>query len=207
MEHKSVTAQMELKSLDEKGTFEGYASVYGIEDYDGDVIQKGAFLDAVKNAGEGKMPKMLWQHNPTIIVGKFTELREDANGLFVKGQLIQEVEKGKEAYTLMKAGVLDGMSVGFNISQASNRKGGGRDITKADLWEISIVTWGANPEALVSSVKCVDNKRDFERLLRDAGFSQKEAKRITAEGFEPKSDRDDSDLVESLTSITDNLRK
>ena len=198
MEHKTFTAHLNLKSLDEGGIFEGYASVFGVQDSDGDVIVKGAFRKSIERfQSKGKMPKMLWQHNPSIIVGKYLELREDDYGLFVKGALILEVEKGREAYALMKAGELDAMSVGFNIDAAgAGVNGRGRVIEDVDLWEISLVTWGANPDALITSIKSISTPRDFERFLRDSGFSRKEALAITANGFKAVAEQCDSESVE-----------
>jgi HK97 family phage prohead protease len=146
------------------------------------------------------MPKMLWQHNPSIIVGKFLEIREDEHGLWVKGTLILEVEKGREAYALMKAGELDAMSVGFNIASAGAGSRG-RLIEEADLWEISLVTWGANPEALITSVKSIATQRDFERFLRDSGFSRKEAVTITAHGFQPDGEQGEPVSPEVLDTL------
>ncbi len=213
MNTKQLDTPFQLKSLDEGGHFEGYASVFGVKDSDGDVIVKGAFAESIKRFHErGKMPKMLWQHNPSIIVGKFTEIREDDHGLYVKGSLILEVEKGREAYALMKAGELDAMSVGFNIKNGTRGDGSGIVIDDLDLWEISLVTWGANPDALISSVKSIKTERDFERFLRDSGFSRKEALTITSDGFkklasnnDPR-DADQSDTFERLKKLNQTLK-
>jgi HK97 family phage prohead protease len=206
MNQKNFTAKLEIKAIDtESGIFEGYASVFGVQDSDGDVILKGAFADSLKeHEAKGTMPKMLWQHNFTIVIGKFLEVREDDRGLWVRGQFILEVQKGKEAYALMRAEAIEAMSVGFNIVESGNGDRG-RVITKLDLWEISIVTWGANPEALVSSVKSISTERDFEKFLRDAGFSSKQAKRITAEGYKALDSRDggsdDDELLQELKKL------
>ena len=211
-DQKTLTAPIEIKSLDEGGQFEGYASVFGVQDSDGDVIIKGAFQKSIESYQDrGKYPKMLWQHNPTQIVGKWTEMREDERGLWVKGSLILDVEKGREAYALMKAGELDAMSVGFNISEATAGDMRGRVIEEIDLWEVSLVTWGANPDALITTVKSIDTERNFERFLRDAGFSRKQAQTITAKGFRAAmSDQWDADsvdegLLQSLKSFTTDL--
>ena len=211
MQQKSITAPLEIKNLDEGGSFEGYASVFGVQDSDGDVIVKGAFLKSIEQYREkGKMPKMLWQHNPSIIVGKFMEIQEDDYGLYVKGSLILEVEKGREAYALMKAGELDAMSVGFNIEEAGDNQERGRVISSADLWEISLVTWGANPDAKVTSVKSIDSVRDFERFLRDSGFSRKEALAITANGYKSATDTEqsdsESDELEAIKSLIQSIK-
>lgn len=206
MHSKQITAGLEIKSLDEGGYFEGYASVFGVQDSDGDVIVKGAFTNTL---GTGKKPKMLWQHDTREIIGKWTELSEDDNGLWVKGSLIMETQRGREAYALLKAGVLDAMSVGFNIVGAGQGESmRGRVIDEVDLWEISLVTWGANPEALVTNVKTI---KDFERFLRDAGYSRKQATAIASGGYKAAfgqcdTDSDDDGLTQSLTKLTATLR-
>lgn len=206
MNHKQITTGLEIKSLDEGGYFEGYASVFGVQDSDGDVIVKGAFKQSLES---GKKPKMLWQHDHREVIGKWTELSEDENGLWVKGSLIMDTQRGREAYALLKAGVLDAMSVGFNIVEAGQGESTrGRVIDQVDLWEISLVTWGANPEALVTNVKSI---KDFERFLRDAGYSRKQATAIASGGYKAAFSQCDTDaesagLIQSLNELTATLR-
>jgi HK97 family phage prohead protease len=206
MQSKHITTGLEIKSLNDGGYFEGYASVFGVQDSDGDVIVKGAFSNTLAS---GKKPKMLWQHDAKEIIGKWTELSEDDNGLWVKGSLIMDTQRGREAYAQLKAGVLHAMSVGFNILGAGQGQSTrGRVIDEVDLWEISLVTWGANPEALITNVKSI---RDFERFLRDAGYSRKQAAAITAGGYKAAfgqcdADSDDDAAIQSLTKLTATLR-
>lgn len=195
---KFLTAPMIVKSLDDGGGFEGYASVFGVQDSDGDVIVKGAFDKTLaRHAEKGTKPKMLWMHDMRQLIGSWDEIREDDNGLWVKGHFILEVEKGREAYALMKAGELDSMSVGFNIENATRGQSiGGMVIDEVDLWEISMVTWGANPEAKITNVK------HFDRLLRDAcGLSRKEAKALLAEGYRAAFDLRDAESDDLLQSV------
>ena len=211
---KHISTAFEVKSLDEGGHFEGYASVFGVQDYDGDVIVKGAFRKSIdKYRASSRMPKMLWQHDMRDICGKWQEMYEDDRGLFVKGSLILDTQRGREAYALMKAGVLDGMSIGFNVVEAgpSDQRSHGRVIEEVDLWEVSLVTWGANPDALVTNVKARKSIRDFERFLRDAGFTRSEAVAVAANGYkalETQRESDESEATDGeLASAIANLRK
>jgi len=210
--NRQIYVPFESKAFDESGGFEGYASVFGVQDYDGDVIVRGAFKNTLqKFREESRMPKMLWQHRPDMICGKWTEMQEDDRGLYVKGYCILEVEEGRKAYSLMKAGVLDGMSIGFNIVDGG-RDERGRVISEVDLWEVSLVTWGANPEVLVTRVKARESIRDFEAFLRDAGFSRNEAKALAADGYKALKQRDadedclDAEMVERLQNLTKLLK-
>jgi len=205
MNQKQFTGSLEIKSLDEGGMFEGYASVFGVQDSDGDVIMKGAFKNTIAKAKQtGRMPKMLLQHDIRNLVGKYTDIQEDENGLFVKGRLIMEVQQGREAYALLKEGILDALSVGFNIPPGGAFGANhGLMIEEVDLMEISLVTFGANPEALITNVKSI---KDFERLLRDAGYSRKEATALASHGYKAASNQSDSD-AEALEATRTLLNK
>lgn len=218
-DHKTLTVGLDIKQFnDDSGEFQGYASVFGTVDSDGDVIMPGAFKRTIQeHEARGTMPKMLWQHDFREIVGRFTEMSEDQNGLLVKGYLITDVTKGREAYALMKEGVLDSMSVGFNIvdSGPSESRSMGRVIQEVDLWEVSLVTWGANPDAKVTNVKAREGIREFEGFLRDAGFSRKEAKAIAADGFRAlesqrdagESEAEEDELTKAIQSLTETIKE
>lgn len=146
------------------GTFSGYASLFEVIDSDGDIMAKGCFRATIAAARKAKRPpKMLWQHNRTEPIGVWTDLTEDEKGLRVEGRLVLETELGAKAYALMKAGALDGLSVGFNIIKAvRDAAKNARRIIEVDLREISLVTFGAMPGALVDGVKSAS---DFSPLV------------------------------------------
>ncbi len=141
-------------STAEDGTFEGYASVWGIRDSYGDVVKAGAFAASLTgHKAAGTKPLMLWMHDPSEPVGVWEEVAEDAKGLRVKGRLVLETRRGAEAHALLKAGALDGLSIGFRTVKASTQAGGGRLLEAADLIEISLVTRPANGAARVTGIK------------------------------------------------------
>ncbi len=97
---------------------------------------------------------MLFQHDPAAPIGIWREVREDSRGLFVRGQLMSEVEKGREVLALMRAGAIDGLSIGFRtVKGRTDAKSGVRSLLEVDLWEISVVTFPMLPAARVSAVK------------------------------------------------------
>jgi HK97 family phage prohead protease len=166
-----------LSENNEYGYFEGYASVFNIEDLVGDIIQKGAFTKTLSewNASGRKIP-LLYQHDPRQPIGVIKEIREDDIGLYVEGEINLLTEKGKEAYALLKQGALNGLSIGFEAVK-TNYKNGKRVITEVKLWEISLVTFPANTQAKVISVKKVVPYQDLPLAdmdtLWDAGEARK----------------------------------
>lgn len=150
MKTKIYTNCLEVKSASCEGEFTGYASIYNIVDKFGDVILPGAFRDTLANT---KQILLLWQHDHKEPIGYFAEIRETVHGLFVKGKLLTELIRAREAYTLIKSGVIDGLSIGFEIDDAFFA-GDVRYIKRVTLWEISLVTFPANRDARVQDVKC-----------------------------------------------------
>ena len=130
----------------------GYASLFGKRDQGGDVVQKGAYavsLSALARAG--RQVKMLWQHDPTQPIGVWDEVREDAVGLFVKGRILTEVEKGREAAALLNAGAIDGLSIGYRTVKSERDGKGQRLLSELELWEVSLVTFPMLSEARVAA--------------------------------------------------------
>lgn len=174
----------------EDGTFEGYASVFGVVDQGYDVVERGAFVKSLAR----RKPKMLWQHEMDKPIGVWDEVREDERGLYVKGRLLTDVAKGREALALLKAGALDSMSIGYRTVEATMEQGDRmiRKLLEVDLFEISIVTFPMLPDAKVTGVKSITTERDFEQFLRDAGFSKSEAVAVTLHGFKGLAKRRDA---------------
>ena len=158
-------ARVELAEVDPDGSFEGYASVFGKVDLRRDLVEPGAFRASLERRGTAGI-RMLFQHDPAEPIGTWTEVREDARGLRVKGRLSLAVARGREVHALMRQGGLDGLSIGFRTVRArTDAKSGVRRISEVDLWEISIVTFPMLPEARVAAVKAAPNARAAAALV------------------------------------------
>lgn len=188
--HEVKFMALDLKGVEVDGSFEGYASVFNREDLAGDVVMPGAFADSLKTRGTAGI-KLLFQHDANQPIGVWTTLREDARGLHAQGRLMPEVAKAREVHALMRAGALDGLSIGFRtVSGRRDRASGLRRLEKIDLWEISVVTFPLLPEARIAAVKAspfsgaLPTEREFERwLTRDAGLKRSEARALMGSGF------------------------
>lgn len=133
------------------GAFEGYASLFGLRDTCGDIVERGAFAASLRRSGAAGV-KLLWQHRAEEPIGVWTEIVEDARGLKVRGRLDLSVARAREALSLIGAGALDGLSIGFRTLRAANDpKSGARRLLELDLIEISIVTFPALPQARIGA--------------------------------------------------------
>ncbi len=150
---------LDCKSVSAEGEFKGYASVFNNQDHGRDIVVPGAFAKSLQRRPAGKV-KMLRQHDADEPIGVWLDLTEDAKGLHVKGKLILDTVKGRETHALMRAGALDGLSIGYRtIKDRYDRAKGVRYLEELDVPEISIVTFPMNPRATVASVKGHDPER------------------------------------------------
>ncbi len=142
-------------------TIGGYASVFGVVDSHGDIVIKGAF----SSAKSLQKVKFLWQHDSTKPIGVITSMVEDEYGLYIEANINSSIQQGQEAIALLKQGALSSFSIGFTVSHSSNNSDGYREITSADLWEVSIVTFPANSHAQIHHIK-ERLPKDLEQLNR-----------------------------------------
>lgn len=167
MQHQPPTSFLLKAVNDAKGEIEGYASLYGAEDSEADIVLPGAFDASLRQWNTlGRTPPLLWQHDPAQPIGVWTSIRSDARGLHVRGQLfVNEIARAAEAYALLRRGALSGLSIGYRPEVARrDAKRGVRLLEKVRLFEISLVTFPALDSARISSVKAEDECGHAELL-------------------------------------------
>lgn len=184
--------ELEVKSVGDDGSFTGYGSVFGNVDSYNEVVAPGAFgksLAAI--AAKGRPVPVLWQHQSGQPIGVYESLSEDSHGLLVKGRLLKDdVKQAGEAWALMKAGAVSGLSIGYYVTDdAVDSKTRIRTLKSLDLVEVSLVTFPANDDARVDAIKSklahggLPTLNEFEQLLREAGFSKSQAAVIANRGL------------------------
>ena len=180
------TSKFQVKEYDDDSRIvKGYASVFNNTDSDSDIILSGAYNKSIKEWGpEGKdRIKLVAQHDIGRPVARITELKEDANGLFMEAKFGTHTD-GEDYYRMTKEGIINEFSVGFVPVEKEENEKGGYDISNIKLYEVSMVTVAANDEAVVTDVKNddvlklvkqVDNdklqfklEREILRLMADA---------------------------------------
>ena len=140
-------------AIDRNGNVEGYASLFGELDQARDMVMPGAFAVSLRTRGVRRIP-MLFQHDPAEPVGVWLELREDHRGLYARGRLIPDVQRGRELLSLVRDGAIDGLSIGFRtVKGRIDPKTRIRKLDIVDLWEISIVTFPLLAGARLHAVK------------------------------------------------------
>jgi len=166
-------------SVVDGSVIEGYASLFGACDQGGDVVVTGAYTASLGAlAAVGGRVKMLWQHDPAQPIGVWHEVREDARGLFVKGRILADVDKGREAIALIGAGAIDGLSIGYRTRKASKDSAGKRHLHELELWEVSLVTFPMLPEARVGA----KGDAPEANTLRGLAVALEDARRLLTRG-------------------------
>jgi HK97 family phage prohead protease len=144
--------KFDAKAAEDKlGQFSGRASVYGVVDSYNDVVMPGAFTKSLE-ALAGRIP-VLNQHNPSDVIG-YASLKDSDTALLADGQLVLELASAKDAYTRLQHGLIDGISIGYEVLSDAYVNGV-RQLQEIKLWEISLVTFPANAFARVTDVKSV----------------------------------------------------
>lgn len=222
MDTKRLDYGFELKNLDENtGEIEGFGSTFGNVDRGGDIVEKGAFLDSLRNhEANGTMPAMFFNHDSNEPIGEWMQATETEKGLYLKGKLWidgQPVQKAVQALRMAKSTGMKGLSIGFSIPPDGSEfdENGIRRIKKVKLFEISLVPIPMNAEAQLTAVKSlvdsngeIEDKRTFERALRDLGLTKNQAVGFVAKGYsaltgDPSEQK--TGEPESLRSISDAL--
>lgn len=176
MTQKQITTSLKfcrLQAIEENGEWKisGYATVFGNRNSYGFQIRKGAYS---KLLSEGVNPKMFFNHDSYAVpIGKWTDLREDEIGLKVEGVLTKSVSQAEDIYHAVKAGTVDGLSVGIAWKAADEveLEDGTIEVTMiARLSEISVVTYPSDGKARVTQVLSadeVDEKIESLQSVRD----------------------------------------
>lgn len=152
--------QTEITHIDDKSrVVEGYFSIFGNVDSDGDMIMPGAYSKTLRE--NGKRIKHLWQHDVRYPLAR-PELKEDTKGLWFRST-ISDTSFGRDALKLYADGVIDEHSVGFNTIK-SQKKNGYNEMTELRLWEGSSVTFGANSLAIGGPAKSMGKDDIVKRM-------------------------------------------
>jgi HK97 family phage prohead protease len=157
---------LKVKALDSSGTFTGYASTYGgPPDLVGDVIEPGAYKQAIASQGSGY--PLLWSHLQSEPLG-LAKVSDSAAGLVVNGSLLMSDPAAQRAYAHLKAGSIKGLSIGYTLPNGAGKvtysdDGTTRTLKEVHLHEVSLVAVPANPRAQVVTVKTLGQ---IENVLR-----------------------------------------
>lgn len=145
-----------------EGQFSAYASVFGNVDSYGDIVVKGAFeKDLARWEESGNPIPLLFGHNmsdPDYNLGQVLTAAEDDHGLLVTAQLDLENPKAMQVYRMLKGRRINQMSYAYDVvdeGEVDTESDGvkANELRELKLYEISVVTIGANQETEVLAVK------------------------------------------------------
>ena len=129
--HPANSVASAFTAVSAGGSFEGYASLFNLQDMGRDVVAPGAFAESLARRGARGI-KMLFQHDANQPIGVWDTIREDSRGLYVTGRLIPEVTKAREVLAMMRAGAIDGLSIGFRTLAGKRDRGSRRAPPRQD---------------------------------------------------------------------------
>lgn len=198
-ETRVQATEFEIRETDEGMTFEGYASVFNSrsENLGGftEFVAPGAFTRSLKSRND---VKLLWNHDAGQVLGstraKSMTLTEDARGLKVSATL-PNTQLGRDTAELIRTGIIDSMSFGFNVIKDTwNSEGTERTLDAVRLFEVSIVAFPA-----YAGTAGTTSVRSVEKLAKRAevDMSELEAALMKLESGEDL-DESSRDLLNSV---------
>ena len=212
-----LNVAFEVKTVDDEGSFSGYAAVFNNIDLGGDKIIPGAFKkDLRKN--KGKFPVYADHHTH---IGYNLKAKEDEKGLFVEGKINLDVQLGREKHALMKQAHEIGGQMGLSIGYSTVTREYEKDVRilkELNVFEYSVTAIPMNPKASVTAVKkkddgagddglvlnfkeeTINDVRSFEAALRDAGVSKSKAQGAASIVF-GRSDTDNTEIKDAVDRL------
>ena len=212
MAHDTFVAPLEIKFADtaSPGEFEGYASVFGIQDSHGDLIKAGAFADTLaERKAAGRSLPMHVMHGVLggdgVPVGVWKSVAEDEKGLYVQGKIsgATNTDAGKLLHERVKDGALPGLSIGYRLKpngavygkQAGEPK---RTLKALSLHEISLVGDPSNPHSVVTSVKSAVAEADSDKAAASLAAAMRLHDKSMGESYSYGSPKDKALLMDHL---------
>lgn len=143
---------------------------------------------------------ILFNHDPNMPIGTTLALRRSGNAWKATGFIAEGVQKAEDVWSLIKQGVLKGISVGFQIEERraptqEDKKMFGKAvesvISKWKLLEFSVVSVGCNQNALITGCKdlAIDAKdilgEEYKEEIIEEAQEGIEVKDIEVEVSEP----------------------
>lgn len=150
----SVLRTGDISTAGDKVTIKGIATTPSVDSY-GDIVVPGG--------AEYKTPMpLLWQHDSTMPVGRVTFAKAVGDEMPFEAELPIIAEAGRlkdrvdEAIHSLKYALVSAVSIGFRAIEWEHIKGGGIRFDRWKWVELSLVTIGANEDAVISAVKSAD---------------------------------------------------
>ncbi len=190
--YKVREVPLDVKATAADGTFSGYGSVFGVVDSYNEIVAAGAFKRSLGElAAKGRKLPILYQHRAGEPLGVYSDVHEDDTGLWVEGaMLIDKIGRAAETHALMSVGAITGLSIGYYVEKYEvDNETNVITLTDVELVEVSVVTFPANDAARIETIKAklahgaMPTLPEFERFLRDAGFSKTQAAVLANRGL------------------------
>lgn len=139
-----------------------------------------------------KLPlPLLWQHRADMPIGHVEFAKPTKDGIPFRARIAEKGLLGwiDEAWTLIKAGLVRGVSIGFKPVESADIDGTwGVRFTKWEWLELSAVTIPANAEATITSIKQFDDAAIKQRQQAATGHKAGRDSGRSASGVKPPGD-------------------
>ncbi len=173
-DYEHLFCPVEYKFVDtDAGIVEGYASIFGNEDVNREVVEPGAFRKTIAEQVKRGIVPFLDSHRWDIAhtLGSITDATEDSKGLQYRAKL-SAAPSVQDARIKMREGHIHLNSIGYRTMRDSyqrnpDTKAVRRHLHELRMFEISALPVAANDQAAIISVKSVAPFEDLPLAPRD----------------------------------------
>jgi HK97 family phage prohead protease len=163
----------DLKVSEEPGIIEAIVSVFNNVDAGKEIVRPGFFEKSIQK----KLPKGVWAHDWKQPIAKTLEAKElhpgdpqlpahlfTLGGTYIKGQFNLDTQRGREAYSDIKFGIVDEFSIGYSVlKDGKDKETGARELIEGDWKEWSPVLVGMNDQTALISIKSDEETKTVMR--------------------------------------------
>lgn len=204
MQSKVSLANIEYKSAEDNADIlhiRAYALAFNNVDSYGDVIIPTALDNFIKSEDFNRM-HLCYQHKRDIVIGVIKEAGIDEKGMWIDADILPTTD-GKDVQMLIKAGAVREFSIGYwvNKCQYERRDGYNYDIRVLEdigIFEVSPVTFAANPEAVLIDAK--NEQINEEKTIKNQDMENKELEMKQAFESAQNEIKAAKDAVSSMTA-------
>lgn len=176
IQNKATLADIEYKSAEDNTDtlhIRAYALAFNNVDSYGDVILPTAVDNFIKSEDFNRM-HLCYQHKQDVVIGVIKNAGVDEKGMWIEADILPTTH-GKDVQLLIKSGAVREFSIGYWVNKCRFERRDGyqyeiRVLEDIGIYEVSPVTFAANPEAVLIDAK---NERENTNHNKSEAMEEK----------------------------------
>ena len=174
------SASQVITDLDDNGVVVFRANTFGNIDTSQDISMPGSFTKTLRENIDRL--KYLYQHDKSRQLGVILDAWQDNAGLIVKAAINLDKEDGINAYADYRMAMKYDKQVEHSVGVFAIKHDGKqpRHVYEWYMREVSLVTWGANPDTNILAVKSECDYKYLGKCISEGNYTDDYGKKLEA---------------------------